>query len=100
MTLPPEIFRHVLQGLGNGVAICDPESWEVRFENAAFFQWFPTGGEPDAPLDQRLPGLNAERARARLRQGRPFGFDTETRQGARTIALAVTLTLRDIDGTA
>jgi len=100
MTLPPDIFRHVLQGIASGIAICDAEGWEVQFENAAFFQWFPPGPEPDAALDQRLPGLNAERARSRLQQGRPFAFETEVRQGARTTAIAVTLALREIEGSA
>lgn len=89
--LDAEALRQVLQSLGSGLAICRPDGWEVLFENARFFQWFPPGPEPDAPLPQRLPGLNAERARSRLAQGRPFSFDTEVKSGARSTALAVTL---------
>ena len=93
-----DYVRHGLQALKSGVAIVDPESWSILFENAKFFDWFAPSGEPDETLASRLPGLNAERARSRLERGRPFTYETEIKTGARTISLAVELRRETADG--
>jgi adenylate cyclase len=86
-----EELRLLLQGLSVGVAVVDPASWEVLFENGAFFRWFPPAGDVDAPLPSRLPDLKEEAARSRLEAGRSFKFETETESGGRKRAVAVEL---------
>ena len=52
--MDPERLRHVLQSLAEGVAVVEPGSREILFENAKFFQWFPIEAEgTDATLDVR-----------------------------------------------
>ena len=34
-------YQKVAQSLSVGVAVVDPETWEIDFENAKFFTWFP-----------------------------------------------------------
>ena len=84
-------LKQIIQTLAVGIAVADPESWSIAFENAKFFQWFPPQGEEDEPLDQRLPGFNAARAADRLQNGRPFSFECETVGGARKVPLSIEL---------
>ena len=91
-----EYLRHILQTLDSGLAVVDPESWSILFENARFFQCFPPGPEPDETLEARLAGMNAERARSRLEKGRPFSYEAEVRSGARTTSLVVNLRVETI----
>ena len=34
-------FRTVLKSLPTAIAVVDPETWRIEFENAKFFEWFP-----------------------------------------------------------
>ncbi len=83
--------KQLVQSLSLGVAVVEPESWTILFENAKFFQWFPPGGDENESLGQRLTGLDVDRALRRLEQQRPFRFETETTTGARTRPLAIEL---------
>jgi len=80
-----------LQSLTTGVALVDPETWTISFENAKFFEWFPPVDDDHDQLESRLAGLNAERARNRLERGRPFRFESEVKAGARTLSLGIEL---------
>lgn len=86
-----EFLQELLKTLGLGVAVADPESWEIVFENAQFFSWFGPDEEVDAGLDHRLPGLDTERARSRLEKGRAFKFEAESGEGARKVPIEITL---------
>jgi len=88
-----ETLKHCLQALSVGVAVADPETWALRFENGKFFEWFPmnVAAEGEDTLESRIPDLDPARARERLERGRPYSFETEVRAGARTIGLQVTL---------
>lgn len=82
-----------LAALSSGVAIVDPESREVLFENEPFRRWFANGaGEPDRdrpmPLAGRLPALD-EAAMQRARSGKPSVVETEIRNGRRILKIAV-----------
>jgi adenylate cyclase len=91
MSAVPEVLLPTLQSLSLGVALVDPDSGEIRFENATFFRWFPpTGAEPDR-LAARLPDLNQDRARSRLDEGRPFSVEAEVKDGPRAVSLKVEL---------
>ena len=85
------LLKHLLQTLGVGVAVVDCETWAIEFENAKFFQWFPPGADDGGGLDQRLPKFDAERARTRLGNSRPYTLEIDTKAGARTVTLAIEL---------
>jgi class 3 adenylate cyclase len=87
----PDSLKQLVQSISVGVAVVEPGSWNILFENAKFFQWFPPGGEDDELLTARLPGLKADRALSRLEQQRPFSFESETQVGNRTIPLGIEL---------
>jgi class 3 adenylate cyclase len=77
-------LRGILQSLPSAVAAFDPETWEIHFENARFFKWFPPPAEDsDVGLDRRVP-LDVGRAGSRLADGRPFQADIEVASGPRT----------------
>jgi adenylate cyclase len=86
-----EFLQDLLKTVGLGVAVAEPESWEIVFENAQFFNWFGPDEEVDAGLNLRLPGLDSERAGERLAKGRAFKFETESGEGARKVPIEVTL---------
>jgi adenylate cyclase len=86
-----ENLRQVVQTLGIGLAVVEPESWAVLFENASFFKWFPPGSDADEPLTERMSGLNTSRALSRLQDGRPYSFETEVNPGGRSISLNIEL---------
>jgi len=86
-------LKQLVQSLNTGVAVIDDETWSIIFENGNFFQWFPPGADPDAPLAARLPALNIERAKTRLRDRGRFTFETEAKAGGRSVPLRVDLRL-------
>ncbi len=84
-------LKQLIQSLDTAIALVEPDTWAVVFENAKFFQWFPPGAETDEPLTQRIQSLNAERAATRLEDRRKYSFDCETKVGPRTIPLRIDL---------
>lgn len=86
----------LLQSLEIGVAVTDPESWLVLFENARFFDWFPAPGDADAPLTQRLPGFDPDKVLSRLENNRPFRFETETRTEGRKRSHPIRVTVTSL----
>lgn len=102
---PPEPsieLKACLQALNTAVAVADPGSWSILFENAKFLRWFaPADGRTDDRiLTSRLSDFDVEGAHARLAQGRPFQFETEIRDGARRPTLRVELRKETIAGQA
>lgn len=86
-------YKQLIQSLDGGVALVKPGGWDIVFENAKFFQWFPpdSDGDGDEPLPERLSGLRAERAAARLEDNRRFTFESEAKAGSRPVPVRVTL---------
>jgi adenylate cyclase len=91
LTIDSLALQQVARTLNIGLAIVSIESWEVLFENANFFAWFPPESDADEPLTTRLPGMNAGRAQSRIEAGRPFRFETEAQSGGRTVPISVEL---------
>jgi len=87
--LDEERLRKIAQTLKIGVAIVEPEDWNVLFENASFFKWFPPKSDADEPLTERMQGLNASRVLKRIQEGRAFNFETEAQEGERKIPISV-----------
>lgn len=84
-----ETLRQLVHTLTSGIAIVDPESWSVVFENANFFKWFPPEGDADEPLTKRLPHLNENRVLGRLKDGRAFSYEAQTEAGGRKTPIAI-----------
>ena len=88
-----ETVRQVAQSLSIAIAIVEPEGWTVHFENANFFKWFPTAGDDNEPLTERIPKLKPDRAIKRLQGGRAYSFEMEAESGGRNIPLFIELHL-------
>jgi len=84
-------LKQLVQSISIGVALVEMSSWHIVLENAKFFQWFPPGNETDEPLEERVPGMNLERAAQRIEDGRTFSFECEAHAGARTTPIRVEL---------
>jgi class 3 adenylate cyclase len=74
-----------LRSIGSAVAIVDPSTWEILFENGLFFEWFGPEPDADAPLGARIPGLDVDAVREKLERGRRYTWETEVTSGTRTI---------------
>jgi class 3 adenylate cyclase len=86
-----------VEAINTGVALADPETWEVLYENPQFREWLPGSGGGDS-LQARLVGLDGDRAQSRLGRGRNYKWDTQVTRGARTIDIQVELRIQDIEG--
>jgi adenylate cyclase len=87
-SLDPALLRQLSQSLKVGVAVVDPVTWAVVFENAAFFKWFPPEGDDDS-LPARIAAFRSETARARLDDGRVYQLETESHESARKVPVAI-----------
>ncbi len=94
----PEALREALQSLRVGVCLVDSENWEVRFENARFFKWFPPTDEDGGVLEARLPEMDVERARKRLGDKRPFTYEVEVQLGQRKHPLGIEMRAEELGG--
>ena len=73
-------LRELLQNLDHGVALVTADDWQILFENAQFFRWFPPGTADVETLVDRVGDLNTERAASRVEAGRAYSFETKSRQ--------------------
>lgn len=87
----------MLRSLNTAVAAVNCTTRNIIFENAKFFQWFPTTGNPDAPLDARVMGLDLNAAIKRTENGRTYSIESEIKSGARTIVVLIEARPLDID---
>ena len=88
MSHPP--LRSILQSLPSAIASFDPVTWQIDFENAKFFQWFPAPvDQPEAGLDVRIPALDTDRTAKRIADGRPFMSESEVTSGPRAIPVRI-----------
>ena len=90
-------MKRLVQSLNSGVALVEPGTWTVVFENAKFFQWFPPSGEIDGPVAARIPKFNMERANNRMEKERPYKFESEATVGARTVPIGVEVRMLNED---
>lgn len=87
--LDEERLKKIAQTLKIGVAIVEIEEWNVLFENANFFKWFPPKTDADEPLTERMSGLNVNRIQTRIQEGRAYNFETEAQIGERQFPIEV-----------
>ena len=88
-TFSSAALQQAARTLNIGLAIVSIDSWEVLFENANFFAWFPPESDADEPLTERVSGMNIGRAQSRLESGRPYRFETEAQSGGRSLPISV-----------
>ena len=99
MTQVDDAFlRNLLQTLGDGVAVVDPDTLAVVFENGRFFEWFPPDEDVDDSLTARFPHLDIQQARARIERRGKYSFDAKAGEGAREVSLAGELRECDLAG--
>jgi adenylate cyclase len=79
----------VLQTLGLGVAVVDPESWRIVFENERFFEWFGPDPELNDLLSDRVPVIDMDKLQSRLDRGKRYKVEAESGSGARAVTLEV-----------
>jgi len=84
-------YRQVLQSIDTAVALVEPGTWRITFENARFFQWFPTHPGEEETLVARLGGFKQDRATSRLENRSSYKFETEAVKGDRTFPVRVHL---------
>jgi class 3 adenylate cyclase len=84
-------FRELVQSLNVGIALVDAEDWQILFENAQFFRWFPPGTGDVETLSDRILDLNTERMVSRVEAGRPYSFDTNSNQEGRDEPIRVAI---------
>ena len=92
------LLAHTFQQLGQAVAVAEAGSLAIVLENARFFQLFPSRGDPDEPLPDRIPELDAATLRDRLSRGRPFRVDLEVKAGPRTVSLELGVRAETVEG--
>jgi class 3 adenylate cyclase len=88
-SLKPDAFRRTLQSLKGACALVQRDDWQIVFENASFFQWFPAQGEGDSIVTNRLPDFDASKAGDRLGNDRPYRYEAVTRPGGREVPVEI-----------
>lgn len=87
---PP--FKQMLQSIDTAVALVDAKTWDVLFENACFFNWFPAEATADEDtLPARVAGFQPDRAVSRLESRGAFKFESEAKKGERSLPVRVHL---------
>jgi adenylate cyclase len=89
LTLDNELLRQMAQTLSVGLALVRLDDWAVLFENANFFKWYPPSSDADEPLTARMPELKTSRLLARIKEGRPYSFESEALAGGRNLPMSI-----------
>ncbi len=87
----PELLAQVPQAISLGIAIVEKEGWRIVFENPNFFNWFPSTGDLEEQLRQRLPDFDPEKAEKRLEKGRSYSYETKAISGGHDLPIQVEL---------
>ncbi|RRJ83021.1 adenylate/guanylate cyclase domain-containing protein [Aestuariirhabdus litorea] len=82
-------MKQVIQSIGCGVALVDPANWELVFENARFFDWFPPSGEDEGRLPQRLAGFDTDKAAQRLQQRGKYSTEAMAHSKGRELPVRI-----------
>ncbi len=84
-----QFLQDVLRSLNTGVAVVDPDDWSVMFENACFFKWFEPDGEEVDTIEARMPKFDIAEAKASIKEGKTYSFETQSGKGARAKTIEV-----------
>jgi adenylate cyclase len=96
------LLKQILQSLSHGVAVADPESHEILFENAKFFEWFPPDGKGDEDeaetLAARIADFDPIKAGSRIEKRGRYTHEATVGAGARAVSLALDVRPVELDG--
>lgn len=81
----------VAKNLKTPLACAELDGWHIIYENARFFQLFPSNGDAEETLQDRIPSLDFDRIESRLAKGRGVNQEIEVKSGARTFTFKVEL---------
>jgi len=95
---PVSLQDLALRSIGSAVAIVDTSDWAVLFENGLFFEWFSPEADADAPLPDRIEGIDLEAVAARFEKGRRFTWETEIGSGARKVTTEIEMRRLTFEG--
>jgi adenylate cyclase len=100
MTAIDDVFlKNLLQTVSDAVAVVDPETLSIVFENGRFFEWFPPSeAVEDDSLPGRIPDLDYDLARSRIERRGKYSFEVEAGAGARQVSLAGELRSSELGG--
>lgn len=89
--LPAKILEKVPQAISLGIAVINREDLTIVFENENFFKWFPSTGDTNEALQERVPEFDPEKAKKRLEKGRSYSFETKAVAGGHDLPIRVEL---------
>ena len=95
---PASLQDLALRSIGSAVAIISTDDWSVLFENGLFFEWFSSEVDADAPLSDRIDGIDLDAVTARFEKGRRFTWETEVGGGARKVTTEIEMRRLTFDG--
>jgi class 3 adenylate cyclase len=91
-------LQPLLQSLGTGIALVEPNTLEILFANARFRGWFGPSGVEGGHLGEWVRGIDFARLHERLGLGQPFEFEAEAREGAHIVMLSLELRQETLGG--
>jgi adenylate cyclase len=94
-----EALRNLLQTLDLGIAVADPDTLEILFENERFFDWFAPDPEVSGSLETRVPPIDVDKLRSRTGKGRPYKVEAKAGSGARAVELELRVQRCSLDET-
>ena len=86
------------EAISSGVALADPHTWEIVYENRRFKEWFPAQAGGAFGLEARLAELDAEKARSRVARGRSFRHETEITENGRATSVVIEMRTAELEG--
>ncbi|MEH6823755.1 MAG: adenylate/guanylate cyclase domain-containing protein [Motiliproteus sp.] len=93
-------LKQLIQTIGHGVALTDLASWEIKFENARFFDWFPPQDDSSELLTKRLTDFEADKALKRVEQRGRYTVEMETSWKGRPLPVRLEFSPFESDGAA
>ena len=81
--------KMLLELVGVGLAVVDPQTCDVIAHNGRFRDWFPDVDEPGCTVEQLLPSLDLERLKEGIQRGRAYTVDVEIQLRRRPANIAV-----------
>ena len=79
----------LLESVGVGLAIIDPETLSILFHNKRFAEWFPDVESEVSVLVDVIAEIDLDRLARRLDRGRPYSRETTVKVGRRDVSLSL-----------
>lgn len=79
----------LLETVGVGLAILDPDTLEIHFTNRRFGEWFPRALEEGRAFDELFEDLDLGRLREKVESGKTYIKEVEVKIGRRAVSLAI-----------